>query len=130
MTVFGKKLKQLREQKRLSINQLALSAGVSAATISRIENGHRGVPKPTTIRKLADALNISYEQLMEIAGYMTIDKVHEPSEQYQTMNDIVAKYQTENLWLFDPSKWELLSNKDILTLEQYFKFLVSEAEKR
>ncbi|AKQ74912.1 transcriptional regulator [Bacillus licheniformis WX-02] len=54
MTRFGERLKELREQRSLSVNQLAMYAGVSAAAISRIENGHRGVPKPATIRKLAD----------------------------------------------------------------------------
>ncbi|KJD52843.1 XRE family transcriptional regulator, partial [Bacillus amyloliquefaciens] len=70
MTMFGERLKELREQRSLSVNQLAMYAGVSAAVaISRIENGHRGVPKPATIRKLADALKMPYEQLMDIAGY-------------------------------------------------------------
>lgn len=41
MTRFGERLKELREQRSLSVNQLAMYAGVSAAAISRIENGHR-----------------------------------------------------------------------------------------
>ncbi|TWK26942.1 HTH-type transcriptional repressor RghR [Bacillus paralicheniformis] len=49
MTMFGERLKELREQRSLSVNQLAMYAGVSAATISRIENGHRGVPKPAML---------------------------------------------------------------------------------
>ncbi|KAA6452094.1 XRE family transcriptional regulator [Bacillus swezeyi] len=130
MKTFGEQLKKLREQKRLSVNQLAMYAGLSAATISRIENGHRGVPKPATIRKLADALKMPYEQLMDIAGYMTAGEIREHPPGYLTMEDIAAKHDTEELWLFDPGKWECLSREDILNLEQYFHFLVSEAGKR
>ncbi|QHZ45555.1 helix-turn-helix transcriptional regulator [Bacillus sp. NSP9.1] len=129
-TTFGEQLKELREQRGLSVNQLAMYAGVSAATISRIENGHRGVPKPATIRKLAAALKIPYEQLMDIAGYMAPGEICEEQPEYLTIYDIAAKHDAEDLWLFDARKWDSLSREDILNLEQYFHFLVSEAEKR
>lgn len=67
---FGTYLRQLREQKKISINQLADVAGISNSQISRIENGLRGVPKPATIRKIADALAVPYEELMGKAGYL------------------------------------------------------------
>lgn len=130
MTMFGERLKELREQRSLSVNQLAIYAGVSAAAISRIENGHRGVPKPATIRKLADALKMPYEQLMDIAGYMRADEVREQPRGYVTMQDIAAKHGVEDLWLFEPGKWDCLSREDLLSLEQYFHFLVNEAKKR
>lgn len=67
---FGPYLKQLREQQCYSINQLAEAAGISNSQISRIENGVRGVPKPATIRKLADALSVPYADMMKQAGYI------------------------------------------------------------
>lgn len=67
---FGDYLKQLRESKGLTINQLASAAGISGSQISRIENGLRGVPKPTTLRKIAEATSVTYEELMEHAGYL------------------------------------------------------------
>ncbi|WP_019908276.1 transcriptional regulator [Paenibacillus sp. HW567] len=70
---FGEYLKQLREHKGLTINQLASLAGISGAQISRIENGLRGVPKPATLRKIAEAAEVSYEELMEHAGYLAED---------------------------------------------------------
>ncbi|MEK3760602.1 helix-turn-helix domain-containing protein [Paenibacillus sp. FSL P4-0338] len=68
---FGYYLRQLREGKGLTINQLAALAGISGAQISRIENGLRGVPKPATLRKIAEATDVSYEELMGHAGYLT-----------------------------------------------------------
>ncbi|ARC32105.1 MULTISPECIES: helix-turn-helix domain-containing protein [Bacillus] len=67
---FGEKLKELRVNKGLTVNQLALYSDVSSSQISRIENGKRGIPKPETIKKLAEALQVHYEELMEAAGYV------------------------------------------------------------
>ncbi|WP_074048665.1 helix-turn-helix domain-containing protein [Paenibacillus ihumii] len=66
---FGIYLKSLREEKGLTLNQLAELSGVSNAQISRIENGLRELPRPETIRKLAAGLNTSQTDLMEKAGY-------------------------------------------------------------
>jgi len=38
--------------------ELATAAGVPVVTISRIENGHTGEPRPSTVRKLAKALSV------------------------------------------------------------------------
>jgi transcriptional regulator with XRE-family HTH domain len=54
----GPKVRQLRRQKNLSLQQLAERAGLSAAAIHKIE--HNGmVPTITTLMKLAAALNRS-----------------------------------------------------------------------
>lgn len=67
---FGGYLKQLRTIKGFSVNQLALYSGVSSSQLSRIENGKRGAPKPDTIKKIAESLDIPYKELMEKAGYI------------------------------------------------------------
>ena len=55
-------LKKLREQRVLSLTDLAQMAGVNRVTINRIENGKQR-PMPRTIRKLADALQVKVEKL-------------------------------------------------------------------
>jgi transcriptional regulator with XRE-family HTH domain len=55
-------LKQLRSIKKLTQKELAEKAGVSNETIVRLER-HESVPQPATIRKLADALEISFDTL-------------------------------------------------------------------
>jgi transcriptional regulator with XRE-family HTH domain len=74
---FGTYLKHVRESKGISVNQLALESGISNAQISRIENGLRGIPKPETIRKLAEALQLPYEEMMEKAGHMPDERQHD-----------------------------------------------------
>lgn len=61
---FGEKLKQIRETKRLGVNQLALKSGVSASQISRFENGKRKDPQIDTAKKLAKALDVSVTELI------------------------------------------------------------------
>jgi transcriptional regulator with XRE-family HTH domain len=57
-TAFGDRLKQLRESAGLSQYRLGQEAGVTPATISRIEAGLRE-PGWETVLRLARALNVS-----------------------------------------------------------------------
>lgn len=65
----GEYIKKVREEKELSINQLALYSNVSAAHISRIERGLRE-PSPEILKKVSEALRVQYKDLMKIAGYL------------------------------------------------------------
>ncbi|WP_333603815.1 XRE family transcriptional regulator [Lactobacillus acetotolerans] len=67
---FGNGLRELREKRRLGVNQLALKSGVSASQISRFENGKFSKPKPDTLRKLAIALDVKEAVLFGLAGYL------------------------------------------------------------
>lgn len=68
----GEYIKKIREEKELSINQLALYSKVSAAHISRIERGLRE-PSPEILKKISEALKVPYEELMKVAGYLEPD---------------------------------------------------------
>ena len=60
-TLDMKTLKEIREEKALSIRDLALKAGVSPSTISRTENG---LPiKNATKVKIAKALKVSLKEI-------------------------------------------------------------------
>ncbi|KXZ20112.1 XRE family transcriptional regulator [Bacillus nakamurai] len=131
MESFGKQLRTLREKRKMTVNQLATYSGVSAAGISRIENGKRGVPKPATIKKLAEALKIPYEELMKKAGY--IETVQETRAPYGTSCQLIEKaemYQLNDLSLLEHENWQYLSKEDLVLLDKYFTFLSAEAKKR
>lgn len=55
----GQKIRQLREEKKMSQDELAKSSNVSRATISFIENGAADDVKLGTLRKLAKALQVA-----------------------------------------------------------------------
>lgn len=67
---FYNQLKDIRKQKGFTIREVAHRSGVSAAYISQLENGNRGIPSPDIIQKLSDGLNVSYTELMKAAGYL------------------------------------------------------------
>lgn len=58
------RLRAVRERKVLTQLELAQKAGVTRATLSRLESGAEN-PYPSTIRKLARALGVEPEALME-----------------------------------------------------------------
>lgn len=60
-------LKAWRRRRALSQKDLADAAGVRRATIAEIESGRRA-PRPSTIRKLAGALELQPEDLFQHPG--------------------------------------------------------------
>jgi transcriptional regulator with XRE-family HTH domain len=65
-SVYLSRLREWRRRRGLSQADLSDMTGLSRATISRLETGHEE-PYPATIRKLADALHVRTDQLMEPA---------------------------------------------------------------
>lgn len=59
MGTVGDRLKLARQNQALSQDDLAAKSGVPKVTISRIENDRYGPPRPGTVRKLAEALNLN-----------------------------------------------------------------------
>ena len=56
-------LHRLRELRALSQRELAALAGLSVTTVNRIETGQHK-PMPRTVRKLAEALGVTPEELL------------------------------------------------------------------
>jgi len=60
-------LRDVRAERLFSIRGLAAAAGVSQVTVQNIEAG-RHTPQPTTIRKLAKALDVAPRDVAEFAN--------------------------------------------------------------
>ncbi len=65
MRVNGAKLRRARERRALSLRELAEEAGVSYVTVWRIEREATGPARPITVRRLAGALGVEPETLIE-----------------------------------------------------------------
>ncbi len=61
----GDALSYRRVRRHMTQKQLGEKAGVSYATISRIENGEITTPRFSTIEQLASALDIEADELIE-----------------------------------------------------------------
>lgn len=86
MTI-GELIRKLREDRGLSLNMLAIKAGVSSATISYIENG-RNRPSFPTLEKIAKALNADLDSMVALMKEV-------PDEKYQKrdMLDVDLKFK-------------------------------------
>lgn len=62
--VNGKRLKELRIEKALTLRALGERSGVAYDTINKLELGRRPA-HASTIRKLADALDVEPKELMK-----------------------------------------------------------------
>lgn len=71
--IFGLKLKQLRKEKGLSLQDLSSKSGISNSYLNEIEKGKK-YPKTDKINALANALDVDYDQLVSLQ----VDKKLEP----------------------------------------------------
>jgi transcriptional regulator with XRE-family HTH domain len=65
VTTTGEKVKRLRRGKAWTQAQLARESGVGQSTVAQIESGARPNPHPSTLGKLAEALDVSPAELLE-----------------------------------------------------------------
>lgn len=75
--VFPERLKELREQKCLSMAMLASNIGVSDAAICKWENGN-SEPKASNIKILADFFEVSADYLVGLESDTGIKKYSAP----------------------------------------------------
>jgi transcriptional regulator with XRE-family HTH domain len=66
---FGSVLRQAREVRELSAVDAARAAGISAAYLSKLENGAVKKPSPHVLLQLSEALTVPYADLMRLSGY-------------------------------------------------------------
>ena len=66
--VFPERIKELRIEKELSINELGKQIGVSGAAVSRWENGTR-IPNLDSIYALAKFFDVSADYLIGLEDY-------------------------------------------------------------
>jgi len=78
MITLGQKIKQLRDEKGLSQNELEKRSGVSSKLLSKYENG-RIMSTADTLKKIAEGLDIS-------ADYLIFDNV--PKDGRCQLNDL------------------------------------------
>jgi len=71
MTPFGERVRALREEKGVTQKEMAEAIGVSAAYLSALEHGRRGVPNWAMVQKIVGYFNVIWddaEELQRLAG--------------------------------------------------------------
>lgn len=123
---FGQQLRQLRGQRGLGVNQLAMQSGVSASQISRIENGKKNIPKLDTLKKLAKGLHINETELISIAGLNNSSQIPKNAIPFEENNTVkipvvgTIKCGPNGFAMEDHQGYEPASLQDINSDEEYF----------
>jgi len=73
----GAELRAVRDVKGLSLAAVAGPAEMSATYLQKLERGEVESPSPHRLHRLAEVLDISYNRLMELAGYLVPTEVDE-----------------------------------------------------
>lgn len=72
---FGARIRQLREEKDISLREFAKKLGeISAAHVSDIELGRR-FPSPALLRKMAVLLSVAVEELEQYDSRAPVDEI-------------------------------------------------------
>jgi len=70
MKTLGDELRTVREVRKLSLRDVEGATGISNAYLSQLENDKIRKPSPHFLSKLANLYDISYETVMQSAGYV------------------------------------------------------------
>ena len=91
----GKYLASIRVDRKMTLRNVeeATNKQVSNAYLSQIENEKIRKPSPNILNALAELYGISFEKLMEMAGYFTSDTKRADSERHGR----VATFAEHNL---------------------------------
>ena len=74
---FAKKLKNKRESKQMSREQVAVQANISPGTLQKIEEGVVSNPSITTVMDIVNSLEVRGNELCSLLGVGKMTKVEE-----------------------------------------------------
>lgn len=66
MTPLGARLRQLREQRGVSLKEMARALNVSSAYLSALEHGHRGRPTFNLLQRMIAYFNVIWDEAEEL----------------------------------------------------------------
>ena len=66
MTPFGDRIRRLREERGVSQKEMAAALGVSAAYLSALEHGKRGLPSWAMVQKVIGYFNVIWDDAEEL----------------------------------------------------------------
>ncbi|MGL4731517.1 MAG: helix-turn-helix domain-containing protein [Clostridium sp.] len=101
MQNLGTRIKEIRETKNMSIYQLANISGLSDSHLGRIENGKRDNPGINTVIKIAEALNITVEDLIEKKDFYKLELSTVEILDYKILVDGIMLNQKQKEQLFE-----------------------------
>jgi len=97
----GKRIRQLRKEKNITLEELSAESGVALATLSRMENG-----------KMPGTLS-SHQKICKALGASIADLYQELEDEVKTIETVSAQNRTEHFVHANKAKYELLVTKTL-----------------
>jgi transcriptional regulator with XRE-family HTH domain len=103
-------LEHIRRLRGLSQRELAEKAGVSPATVYELEVGKRPTPRPSTLRKLAEALEV---EIADLIGEPAVPLAEAPGEagHAQTSTRTIEEFERTLAYVMEPVEAEALKEQ-------------------
>lgn len=93
---FGNKLKELRNQNKMTQQQLAAQIGVSKSVISYYELQER-IPSPEILLKLASVFHVSTDYLLGVSNDKVLDVSGLDEEDIAVLSSMVSLLRKKNI---------------------------------
>jgi transcriptional regulator with XRE-family HTH domain len=74
MTPFGARLRVLRNQRGVTLKQLAQALQVSSAYLSALEHGKRGTPRAGLVHQINEFFGLIWDDAEDLAGLARLSK--------------------------------------------------------
>lgn len=126
MGQIGAFIRKLREDKNMSIRQLAKYTGVSPAYISQIENNYRKNPTQHVLRSLANGLGIEYDEFILQISQLAKIEVGEQEFFYEQQKESQFNAEYKQLTIKNLDLYDILSQEKVV---YYKEKLLDDVEK-
>ena len=66
MTPFGRKIREIRNRRTITMRKMAADLGVSSAYLSALEHGNRGRPSPGLVMQICGYFELIWDEAEEL----------------------------------------------------------------
>ena len=74
MTPFGRKIRQLRGERGITLTRMAADLNLSAAYLSALEHGQRGRPSPGLVMQILGYLNVIWDEAEDVKALAALSQ--------------------------------------------------------
>ncbi|WP_052356624.1 helix-turn-helix domain-containing protein [[Clostridium] dakarense] len=100
MEIFSNRLKSLRKEKGLTLEEMAKDLGTTKVTLSRYENGVRE-PKVETLITLANYFNVSTDYLFARTDNKTFLSTKDMTDVKKAIDEVLSSFEYSDDLMFD-----------------------------
>ncbi|MBW8347911.1 helix-turn-helix domain-containing protein [Bacillus sp. IITD106] len=129
MDSFGWRLENLREKKGYTKKEMSLRLGFTENVYGQYEREVRR-PSLETITKLAEIFNVSLDYLIRGEEYRQNTNSTQKEQELLEIVSFCKEKGIDDLCIFQPKKWVILSKEDIKEINDHFEWVVQKAEVR